>query len=184
MVGYESESGRTFTDQGNPSTLDLIVLEFISVVVFEAPSGSLFIIESVGIFGAAKTAMVFSSLCKVQPQYNRLARVVNSCFWNLHLNLGTELWLLALSLQARGPVGCFWATQQITCNTLDNPFPKYRILNIAPLSSFNILLSVLGHRHPCHPVGSTSKFPFRDDKPPSRNNPCARVPRLNAINSL
>jgi len=38
-------------DQRSPSTFHLIVLEFISVVIFEAPSGSLFIIESAGIFG-------------------------------------------------------------------------------------------------------------------------------------
>ena len=37
------------TNQGKPSTLRLIVLEFISVVVLEAPSAGLFVIKSAGI---------------------------------------------------------------------------------------------------------------------------------------
>jgi hypothetical protein len=43
--------GGGFTDQGKPSTLHLIVLQFISVVIFETPSPGLLIVESARIFG-------------------------------------------------------------------------------------------------------------------------------------
>ena len=41
---------RSCTDQGSPCTLLLIVLEFISVVIFEAPGASLLVEKGAGVF--------------------------------------------------------------------------------------------------------------------------------------
>ena len=79
------EGGRLrerITDQGDPSTLCLIVLEFISVVIFEPPCAGLFIVESAGIFveryracgcgrgrGSCRKSFICHRLCPVREVF-------------------------------------------------------------------------------------------------------------------